>query len=403
MADSVLLIGTLDTKEEEFSFVRDIIRSNNIEAVLMDTGILQDPEDIKPDISAKEVAQAGGGSLQELRSLKDRTHALDVMTKGARKLTENLYKKERFEGILSLGGGSGTALATAAMRELPVGAPKLMVSSVASGDISPYVDIKDITFMYSVADISGLNRLSRRILSNAAEAICGMVSQERNDEIDKPLLAATMFGVTTPCVSAVRTKLEAHGYEMVVFHATGSGGRAMEGMIEDGYITGVADITTTEWCDEVVGGVLSAGPARLEAAGKAGIPQVVSCGALDMVNFHAMDSVPDKFQARNLHRHTSQVTLMRTTPRECEEIGKNIARKLNQAKGPVVLMLPLRGVSMIDREDEPFFDPDANQALFDSLKKNINSGVTVKELDLHINDPAFAEAIAEEMLNILKQ
>lgn len=373
-----------------------------MEVVLMDTGVLQDPQDLKPDISAREVARAGGDSLQNLRDLKDRTHALDIMTKGARKLTADLFKKGRFDGVLSMGGGSGTALASAAMRELPVGVPKMMVSSVASGDVSPYVDIKDITFMYSVADISGLNRLSRRILSNAAAAICGMAGLDTQNETDKPLLAATMFGVTTPCVSAVRSKLEEHGYEMVVFHATGSGGRAMEGMIEDGYISGVADITTTEWCDEVVGGVLSAGPTRLEAAGKAGIPQVVSCGALDMVNFHAMESVPEKFRARKLHRHTSQVTLMRTTAGECKIIGKRIAQKLNQAAGPVVLMLPLRGVSMIDREGEPYYDPEANQALFDALKRNIDPKIKIKELDVHINDPAFAEAVAEEMLNLLK-
>lgn len=400
MAATVLLIGTLDTKEEEFSFVRNIILDNGLKVLMMDTGVLSDPG-IKPDISAREVAEAGGASLEELRADQDRTHALDIMTLGARALTEELYDKDHFDGVLSLGGGSGTALATAVMRTLPVGVPKMMVSSVASGDISPYVDIKDITFMYSVADISGLNRLSRKILRNATAAICGMVDQPADIKEDKPLLAATMFGVTTPCVAAVRKKLEARGFEMVVFHATGSGGRAMESMIEEGFISGVADITTTEWCDEVVGGVLSAGPTRLEAASKAGVPQVVSCGALDMVNFHALETVPDKFRSRNLHRHTSQVTLMRTTPEECREIGKRIAKKLNQATAPVVLMLPLQGVSMIDKKGEPFFDPDANRALFDALKQHINSKVTVRELDAHINDAVFADAIAEEMINLL--
>src|SRR5699024_7292184 len=318
------------------------------------------------------------------------------------KLTASLYENNDIDGVLSLGGGSGTAVATAAMRELPVGVPKMMVSSVASGDISPYVDIKDVTFMYSVADISGLNRLSRRILRNAAGAVCGMIDpQKTNHKTGKPLLAATMFGVTTPCVGAARKKIEESGYEMVVFHATGSGGRAMEAMIKDGYISAVADLTTTEWCDEVVGGVLSAGPARLEAAGNAGIPQVVSCGALDMVNFHDYGSVLDRFRARTLHRHTSEVTLMRTTPGECEEIGKRIAGKLNQEKGPVVLMIPLRGVSMIDREGEPFYDPEANRALFDALTTHINSKIKVRELDFHINDPAFADAVADEMLGML--
>lgn len=396
----ILLIGTFDTKGEEFSFVQDVIHENDHEVVLMDVGILGESK-LKPDINAQTVARKGGESLEKLRSSKNRSNALDIMTKGAQKMTSSLYEEEAFDGVLSLGGGSGTALATSAMRELPIGVPKIMVSSVASGDVSPYVDIKDITFMYSVTDIAGLNRLSRRILSNAAAAICGMAGQKKDFDDNKPLLAASMFGVTTPCVAAVRKKLEAHGYEMVVFHATGTGGRAMEAMIEDGYISGVADITTTEWCDEIVGGVLSAGPTRLEAAGKAGIPQVVSCGALDMVNFHALDSVPDKFKSRNLHRHTSQVTLMRTTPQECKEIGRQIAQKLNSSKGPTVLMLPLKGVSMIDKEGAPFYDPDANKALFNALKENITTKITVRELDLHINDPGFADAVAEELLKIL--
>lgn len=400
MSRKILLIATLDTKEEEFAFVKDVISSNGCEAVLMNTGVLDDPA-ISADISAETVAEAGGSTLQKLRNNRDREHALEVMTKGASTLTLEWYQQGKIEAVMSLGGGSGTAMATAAMRELPIGVPKLMVSSVASGDISPYVDIKDVTFMYSVADISGLNRLSRKILSNAAGAICGMVQQEQAYENDKPLLAASMFGVTTPCVSAVREKLETHGYEVVVFHATGTGGRAMETMIREGFIAGVADITTTEWCDEVAGGVLSAGPDRLEAAGQAGIPQVVSCGALDMVNFHAMDTVPEKFKSRNLYRHTPQVTLMRTTPQECREIGKRIAEKLNTSTGPTILVLPLKGVSMMDKEGEPFYDPEANDALFKALREHTQPHITVKELNHHINDPAFAESVAEELLSIL--
>ncbi len=400
MATKILLIGTLDTKEEEFTFVKDVISSNGCEVVLMNIGVLDDPR-ITADISAEMVAWAGGSTLQELRNSRDREHALEVMTKGAEKLTLEWYQKEKFEAVLSLGGGSGTAMATAAMRTLPVGVPKLMVSSVASGDVSPYIDIKDITFMYSVTDISGLNRLSRKVLSNAAGAICGMVQQEQTYENDKPLLAASMFGVTTPCVSALREKLESRGYEVVVFHATGTGGRALETMVRDGFISGVADITTTEWCDEVAGGVLSAGPDRLKAAGQAGIPQVVSCGALDMVNFHALDTVPEEFKSRNLYRHTPQVTLMRTTPEECKEIGKRIAEQLNKFTGPTILMLPLKGVSMMDKEGEPFYDPEANDALFKAFREHIQPHITVIELEHHINDPQFAEAVAEELLSIL--
>jgi uncharacterized protein (UPF0261 family) len=291
------------------------------------------------------------------------------------------------------------------MRQLPVGVPKLMVSTMASGNTAPYVDVKDITMMYSVVDIAGLNPLSRRILANAAGAICGMVEEAstRAEEAPRPLLAATMFGVTTPCVTAVRERLERAGYDVLVFHATGSGGRAMEGLIADGYITGVVDITTTEWCDEVVGGILSAGPDRLGAAARAGIPQVVSVGALDMVNFGAFDDVPERFRGRNLYRHNPTVTLMRTTPDECRTIGQRIAEQLNRATAPVVLMLPLGGVSAIDKEGQPFHDPEADRTLFASLREHAAAHVRIVEVDAHINDPAFAEALTTQMLELLKK
>jgi uncharacterized protein (UPF0261 family) len=276
-----------------------------------------------------------------------------------------------------------------------------MVSTVASGDVAPYVGVKDIAMMYSVVDIAGLNRLSRRILSNAAGAISGMVEQAIPEVVDLPLLAATMFGVTTPCVDRVREKLCAAGYEVLVFHATGSGGRAMEALIADGYFAGVADVTTTEWCDELVGGVLAAGPQRLEAAARAGVPQVVSCGALDMVNFWALDTVPPRFRDRNLYVHNANITLMRTTPEECAELGRIIAGKLNQATGPTKLFLPLRGVSAIDAEGKPFHDPEADAALFDSLRANVRPPVEIVELDLHINDPEFADALADALLELI--
>lgn len=402
MSGTILLIGTFDTKGEEFTFVRDLIVDKGNQILLMDVGVMGEPT-LTPDITAGEVAKAGDSSLEQLRKAAERNEAFEVMTAGVQRLTPRLYREGRFDGVLSLGGGGGTNIATAAMRTLPFGVPKVMVSSVASGDISPYVDINDITFMHSVADIAGLNRISRKVLANAAGAVCGMVDQEYSEtEEDKPLLATTMFGVTTPCVTAVRERLEAAGYEIVVFHATGTGGRTMESMIRDGYITGVADLTTTEWCDEVVGGELSAGPDRLEAAGKAGIPQVVSCGALDMVNFHALNKVPEKFRDRQLHRHTPNVTLMRTTPEECSEIGKRIAGKLNQATGPTVLVIPLKGISMIDKEGAPFHDPEADKALFYALREHVQPHVTVMELDLHINDPEFAATVADQLLHLLK-
>jgi uncharacterized protein (UPF0261 family) len=294
-------------------------------------------------------------------------------------------------------------MVTAAMRELPVGVPKVMVSTMASGNTAPYVDGKDITMMYSVVDIAGLNPLSTRILRNAAGAICGMldVGVPAAAAARRPLIAATMFGVTTPCVTAARERLEAAGYDVLVFHATGSGGRAMEGLIDDGFFAAALDVTTTEWCDEVVGGVLTAGPDRLSAAGRKGIPQVVSVGALDMVNFGAVETIPPQFRDRKLYKHNATVTLMRTTPDECREIGRRVAEKLSSATGPVVLVIPLRGVSMLDAEGQPFYDPSADEALYASLREHVAANVRVREIDAHINDPAFAEALATELLALL--
>ena len=299
---TVLLIGTLDTKAEEYRYVRDRILGAGHQTLVMDLGILSDPP-FTPDIPSADVARAGGEEIGVLRARGDRGSAVDTMQRGACALVPALFAAGRFDGVLGLGGGGGTAMISAAMRTLPVGVPKLMVSTMASGNTTPYVDVKDITLMYSVVDIAGLNPLSRRILGNAAGAIAGMVAEGRRNTAevparDRPLVAATMFGVTTPAVTAVRQRLERAGFDVLVFHATGTGGRAMEGLIDDGYVAGVVDVTTTEWCDEVVGGVLSAGPDRLGAAGRAGIPQVVSVGALDMVNFGAIETVPERFRTR---------------------------------------------------------------------------------------------------------
>ena len=400
MPRTILLIGTLDTKGTEYEYVRDLIRDRGFGTLTMDAGVLGEPG-FSPDISADEVAVAGGGSLAALRERGDRGEAVDVMIRGVCRLMPELYEAGRFHGVLALGGGGGTNIAAAAMQTLPVGVPKLMVSTVVSGDVTPYVGIKDVTLMYSAVDIAGLNPLSRRILANAAGAICGMVGQDVPAAKDRPIVAASMFGVTTPCVNRIRERMEQAGYEMLVFHATGSGGRSMEGLIRDGYVAGVADMTTTEWCDEVVGGVLSAGPDRLTAAGEAGIPQVVSCGALDMVNFRAMHTVPEPFRERTLYRHNPNVTLMRTTAEECREIGRRIAENLNKTTGPTVLMLPLKGVSMLDREGEPFHDPEADAALFDALRRHVRPPVELVELDLHINDTAFADAVFERLIALM--
>ena len=399
---TVLLIGTLDTKGAEYEFVRDLIQARGVNTIVMDLGTVGEPP-FRADIPADEVAKRGGSWLAEIRERGDRGEAIDVMLNGARALTREAFEAARFDGVMGLGGGGGTAMITAAMRELPVGVPKVMVSTMASGNTAPYVDVKDITMMYSVVDIAGLNPLSRRILANAAGAIVGMVTQDARSgsDPDRPLIAATMFGVTTPCVTAARERLEAAGFEVLVFHATGSGGRAMEGLIDDGWFAGVLDVTTTEWADEVVGGVLTAGPGRLSAAGRKGIPQVVSVGALDMVNFGAPDTMPAQFRDRRLYRHNPSVTLMRTTPEESRQIGERIATQLNRAKGPVVVLLPERGISMIDRDGQPFHDPVADESLFAALRANLRSDIRVRALDAHVNDAEFAHALADELLALL--
>jgi uncharacterized protein (UPF0261 family) len=401
MKKTILLIGTLDTKGSEYAFVRDLIEARGHDVLMMDVGVASDPK-IPANIGAAEVAEAGGGSLITLREAGDRGAALTVMGNGAKVLAVKAHAEGKVDGVLSLGGSGGTSIATTAMQALPVGLPKVMVSTMAAGDVSPYVGVKDITMMYSVVDVAGLNRISQQVFGNAVGAICGMVEQAAPEVDNKPLIAASMFGVTTPCVTAVREQLETAGYEVLVFHATGSGGRAMEALITDGFISGVADITTTEWCDELVGGVLSAGPTRLDAAAKNGVPQVVSLGALDMVNFGSLESVPEQFKDRNLYVHNPQVTLMRTTAAECAELGKIIAGKLNQSTGPTTLFVPLNGVSMIDAEGQPFHSPEADAALFQALRDNLDTNkVKLIELENNINDPEFADTVAKHLLAML--
>jgi len=394
---AVVIVGTLDTKGEEIGFARDVIEAQGIDVHLVDVGVMGAPEG-EPDTSASEVAEAGGSSLEALREAGDRGEAMAVMGDGATAVATRLHEQGRLDGILGLGGSGNTSIATTAMRALPVGVPKFMVSTMASGDTEPYVGSRDIAMLYSVADIEGLNQLSRQVIANAALAMVGMVSNEPDVEVeDRPTIGLTMFGVTTPCVQAAREYLEDRGYETIVFHATGTGGRAMESLIEEGIIDGVLDVTTTEWADELVGGVLSAGPHRLEAAGEAGIPQVVSTGALDMVNFGPRDSVPEEFEGRQFHVHNPQVTLMRTTPEENAELGAIIAEKLDAATGPTALALPLGGVSMLDVEGEDFYDPEADAALFDALREQLDDDVELIERDTDLNDEAFAHAIAARL------
>jgi uncharacterized protein (UPF0261 family) len=395
---SVVLLGTLDTKGAEYEFMRDRVRESGCDVILVDAGVLSSGS--AGDVSADEVAAAAGEDRAALAAAHDRGPAVAAMTRGAIEVVKRLYAEGRLNGILGAGGSGGTSIVTAAMQALPVGVPKLVVSTVASGDTRPYVGTSDIAMMYSVVDIAGINGLSEKILTNAAAAIAGMARADAAfvSMIErKPLIGATMFGVTTPCVTLARELLEARGYEVLVFHATGAGGRSMEALMKAGFITGALDATTTELVDELVGGVLSAGPDRLEMAGSLGLPQVVSLGALDMCNFGPRDTVPAQFNHRNLYVHNATVTLMRTTEEECAELGRIIARKLNAATGPLTLFIPLGGVSMIDVPGAPFHDPAADAALIRELKAGLRPDVEVVEMATDINDPAFATAMAERL------
>jgi uncharacterized protein (UPF0261 family) len=398
---TVALVGTLDTKGAEYAFLRDRLHEHDVATLLVDTGIYE-PQ-IEPDISRMEVARAAGEDVAELAAAGDRGAAVAAMARGATDVLLGLYEAGRLDAVLGLGGSGGSSIATAAMRALPVGVPKLMVSTVASGDTRPYVGASDVTMMYSVVDISGVNSISARIMANAAGAIAGMAHAAVPLLEQKPLVAATMFGVTTPCVTVARERLELLGYEVLVFHATGAGGQSMEALVRGGFLVGVLDATTTELADELVGGVLSAGPDRLEAAGAAGLPQVVSLGALDMVNFGPRDSVPERFEGRNIYVHNPTVTLMRTTPEECGELGRQIGRKLSAAAGPTVLFVPLRGVSMIAVAGQPFYDQAADEALLAGLREALEARVEVHELDTDINDPAFALAMADRLHALIEE
>ncbi len=398
---TIALIGTFDTKGEEFSFLRERIESAGLRTLMIDVGVFGSPS-FAADISQEEVAAAANENLAALRMERDRGRSVAAMAAGATAVLVRLFGQGAIHGVASLGGSAGTAIATAAMRALPYGFPKVMVSTLASGDVRPYVGTTDICMMPSVLDIAGLNHVSRRIISNAAGAICGMVRSEAGVALDeKPAIAATMFGVTTPCVTAARHTLEQKGYEVLVFHATGTGGQAMEKLIEDGAFRAVLDITTTELADELVGGVMSAGPHRLEGAGRKGIPQLVCPGAIDMVNFGPKETVPAQFRGRNLYVHNPSVTLMRTTPEECAEIGRITAVKLNRANGPVIVVIPLRGVSAIDAVGAPFYSPEALNAYRRALKISLSPAIRLVELDAHINDPEFALLAADLLMESL--
>lgn len=402
---TIAVAGTFDTKGKEFLYVKELIEELGLKTYMINTGVFN--SEIEVDVSNKEIAKEAGYDIEDIISRRDRAMATEALSKGMELLIPRLYAEGKFDGIISFGGSGGTSLVTPAMRALPIGVPKMMVSTMASGNVSQYVGTSDIIMMPSIVDVAGLNKISKTIFKNAVLAIAGMVGMadkiKEVEEDEKPLIAATMFGVTTPCVDFAKEYLEERGYEVLVFHATGTGGKTMESLIDAGFFKGVLDITTTEWCDEIVGGVLGAGPDRLEAAGRNHVPQVVSVGALDMVNFGPIDTIPEKFKSRNLYKHNPTVTLMRTTVEENIKFGQKIAEKLNASFGKTVLILPLKGVSMIDAPGQPFYGSKEDEALFDTLKNNIDKDkVNIVEMDNNINEKAFAQRAAEELIKMLE-
>ena len=401
MAKTVVIVGALDTKGREFAFVKEQIESANVHSLVVDIGVMGEPG-FSPDIGRHEVVAAAGGDLTRLASGDHKDEAMQIMATGLAVIVRRLYDDGKLDGIIGMGGTGGTSVATTAMRTLPVGVPKLMVSTVGGGDVSPYAGSKDITFMPSIVDVAGINRISRTIYANAAGAIAGMVSAERPESgEERPLVTASMFGNTTTAVGHAQGIVEAAGYEVLVFHATGTGGRTMEDLIADGYIVGSMDITTTELADTVCGGVFDAGAERCLAASRAGIPAMIVPGCVDMANFGGIETVPEAYRGRNLYQWNPDVTLLRTSVEENVRIGEMIAAAANEASAPVAIVLPLGGVSMLDSKGERFWDPEADGACFDAIRNNLRPDIPVIELDHNINDPAFSGSVAQTLLDML--
>ena len=399
---TIAVIAALDTKGEEAGFVRDIIERRGHRCLLIDVGVLGRPA-VESGIDRDHVVRAGGSTLADLQREANKANAMDVMTRGVATVAAQLHAEGTIHALLGIGGTAGTAIATSAMRAVPIGVPKVMVSTVAAGDTRPYVGTKDITMMFSIVDIAGINRISSKILANAAGAAIGMAETSLTYESERPIIAASMFGNTTPCIDRARERLTAAGFEVLVFHATGVGGSTMESLVQDGLVDGVLDLTTTEWADELCGGVFSAGPRRLDAAASSGTPQVVAPGCLDMVNFGAPETVPGRYSDRKLYRWNANVTLMRTNVDENRRLGEIIAAKLNQSIGPVRVLLPLAGVSQLDSDGKEFWWPEADHALFESLRNGLRKDIPLIEVNANINDPIFADSAVQHLLEVMQR
>ena len=402
MTKSVVIVGALDTKGAELAFVKDLIEQQGLQAVVVDFGVLGEPA-FPPDITRDEVCRAGGGNLGELRGGEHKDRAMQVMAAGLQEVVRRLYAEGWLAGIFGMGGTGGTSIATAAMRLLPIGVPKVMLSTVAGGDVSAYAGTSDITFVPSIVDVAGFNRISRTMYARAAGAIAGMVELEAPALTEeRPLLAASMFGNTTAAVDRARARLDERGYEVLVFHATGTGGKTMEALIADGYFAGCLDMTTTELADSVCGGVFDAGPERCLAAARAGIPTLLVPGCVDMANFGGEETVPARYRDRTLYRWNPNVTLLRTNIEENRQIGEMLAAAANAATGPVAVLIPRGGVSMLDSAGQMFWDPEADEACFQTLRSRLRSDIPIEELDLNINDPAFADRAADLLTEMLR-
>ena len=405
MAVTVLLVGAFDTKGPEYAFLRERILADGIDVFTLNTGVLGSTELFPVDIEAAQVATEGGSELSAIREKKDRGEAMRVMADGVAKLLPGLHASGKMDGVIGMGGSGGSSVVTAGMRALPIGVPKVCISTVASGQTSAFVGAKDVVLFPSITDVAGVNRISQVIFTRAAGAICGMVRAKLPEAVDeRPIIVASMFGNTTECVDDCRTALDQEGYEVLVFHATGTGGQTMEALVDEGLVDAVLDITTTEWADEICGGTLSAGPDRLSAPGRQGLPHLIVPGCVDMANFGPLETVPEKYKTgRNLYEWNPAITLMRTTVEENAKMGKILAEKANAATGPVAFLLPLQGVSILDGEGERFCDRQADAALFDALKKNLNPSIDVQEIDANINDKAFSARAVQRLLELIAE
>lgn len=402
MSKTILVLGAFDVKGEEYAFVKTQIENQGCTTLTMNFGALGSTDFFPVDFENEAVAKAAGADLKQLVDNNDRGKALAVMAIGATKISLKLLADGKIDGVFGMGGSGGTSVIANAMRALPIGFPKLLISTVASGDTTIITGVKDITMIPSIVDVAGLNPISEMVFKEGVGAICGMVKMDYTPSIkQKPVIAATMFGNTTDCVNMCRESLVGDGFEVLVFHCTGTGGKTMESLVDDGFVSAVLDITTTEWADQICGGVFDAGPDRLSAPGKAGIPHLIVPGCVDMVNFGPVSTIPSHYKDRNLYEWNPNVTLMRTNIEENAKMGEIFAKKANEAKGRVAFLLPLKGVSILDSEGERFWWPEADKAMFEAIKKHLNPEIEVVEIDANINDKKFADTAVNMLKKIM--